>query len=259
MLKQKHSPSPALEVQHQVDLEPERPVRFLGHVDQDKREDALLIAGELEQKLALIDNQDKGRFDALTGLKTRLSLEEDLPRITANAKRFDRTYVIAEIDSDGMKLVNDKAGHKVGDELVQATAEAISKATRSSDTVYRVGGDEYIVILEKSKDDELEEIAKSMKERLGLELTNSVASRSALKSAQEEHDITIGMSVGMEAWDPRSQEFEDAFNVADQRMYEDKRGKQRGLSSKGLDVVKKFIANKLRSHDSNRHDHRTAA
>ena len=88
------------------------------------------------------------KHDTLTGLRNRLALDERLSFLCRYQPRNDRVAVIA-IDLDGFKTVNDVMGHNAGDALLVATArklEAIVSAWHSSNMVFRVGGDEFIVI-----------------------------------------------------------------------------------------------------------------
>lgn len=85
--------------------------------------------------------------DPLTGLLNRRALERDLSREMAAAERHGRPLSVLTADLNGLKKVNDQQGHTVGDQALQAVADALGSALRESDSAYRVGGDEFVVLL----------------------------------------------------------------------------------------------------------------
>ncbi|MBI3230907.1 MAG: EAL domain-containing protein [Burkholderiales bacterium] len=85
--------------------------------------------------------------DALTGLPNRLLLSDRLRTSIARAKRTEQGFSVAMLDLDGFKKVNDVLGHPVGDDLLRVATMRLSKALRDSDTLARVGGDEFVAVL----------------------------------------------------------------------------------------------------------------
>ena len=77
-------------------------------------------------------------------------------------------------DVNGLKLVNDAFGHDKGDELLQKAAVAIQSACRTDDIVARWGGDEFVILLPKTKTEEAEEIVKRIKELYSNEYVNAI-------------------------------------------------------------------------------------
>ena len=85
--------------------------------------------------------------DSLTGLPNRLLLQERLDRVIEHAKRFRRRAAVLFLDIDGFKAVNDSMGHAAGDAVLKEVAALMLSFTRHSDTVARIGGDEFLVLL----------------------------------------------------------------------------------------------------------------
>ena len=85
--------------------------------------------------------------DALTGLPNRILFYDRLNQAIARARRDNELIGILYLDLDGFKLVNDKLGHNVGDALLREAAARMMGCIRDSDTVARMGGDEFTVIL----------------------------------------------------------------------------------------------------------------
>jgi diguanylate cyclase (GGDEF)-like protein/PAS domain S-box-containing protein len=87
------------------------------------------------------------RFDSLTGLSNRYSLESLLDLCLAEARRHERKLAVLFLDLDKFKTVNDSLGHAVGDELLQEVSRRLQASVRQSDIVARLGGDEFVVVL----------------------------------------------------------------------------------------------------------------
>ena len=94
--------------------------------------------------------EDKIRFlamhDPLTGLPNRVQLQNRLEQSLARAKRSDRVLGVMCIDLDRFKEVNDTLGHKAGDAMLMEASDRLRSSVRETDTVARVGGDEFVVI-----------------------------------------------------------------------------------------------------------------
>ena len=87
------------------------------------------------------------RTDPLTGAGNRRRLEEDLRAVRAHISRSGFTYGLAEIDIDRFKAINDFEGHTAGDEVLCRVVHGIQRTLRANDAVYRLGGEEFLVIL----------------------------------------------------------------------------------------------------------------
>jgi diguanylate cyclase (GGDEF)-like protein/PAS domain S-box-containing protein len=100
-----------------------------------------------ERKLAEERMLHLAHHDTLTGLPNRSLISDRLDQIIAQARRNGGSVLVAFIDLDGFKLVNDGLGHNAGDELLKVVAERMSGCLRASDTVGRFGGDEFVLLL----------------------------------------------------------------------------------------------------------------
>jgi diguanylate cyclase (GGDEF)-like protein len=85
--------------------------------------------------------------DALTGLATRLLLQDRLSLALENARRHGTGLAVLMLDLDQFKVINDTHGHQTGDEVLRVTADRVLRTVRRGDTVARVGGDEFVVLL----------------------------------------------------------------------------------------------------------------
>jgi diguanylate cyclase (GGDEF)-like protein len=103
--------------------------------------------------------------DALTGLPNRTLFSDRLTVAMAQARRFNERVAVVILDLDKFKSVNDNLGHKVGDLLLKAVANRLNAILRKSDTVARMGGDEFLLVLSDFVDiDNVEMVARKIVE-----------------------------------------------------------------------------------------------
>jgi diguanylate cyclase (GGDEF)-like protein len=156
-------------------------------------------------------------FDYLTGLPNRNLLEDRLAQAIARARRRRSKLAVLFIDLDGFKAVNDTHGHAVGDELLRTIAQRIRKQVREPDTAVRLGGDEFLVLLDEvGASSHIGDIAQRLIVEIGLPF--DISGNSIAVSA------SIGISV-FSGMDPASEQ--DLVRHADAAMYQ---AKQRGKS-----------------------------
>jgi diguanylate cyclase (GGDEF)-like protein/PAS domain S-box-containing protein len=120
-----------------------QPIRYGGTV-------ALLVAlaNIDERKRMQEDMRRKAMQDQLTGLPNRTMFLESLERAVRKGRRRQDRFSVLFVDLDHFKEVNDTLGHAAGDQLLQAVAERLKSAVRQSDLVARMGGDEFVVLVE---------------------------------------------------------------------------------------------------------------
>ena len=110
------------------------------------------------RRRAAVDHRElerTSRLDSLTGAGNRRRLSEDLVSMRSHIGRSGTSYGLMEIDLDHFKGINDRLGHLAGDRVLRRVVEAVQTATRASDSVYRYGGEEFLVILPMDDRDEL--------------------------------------------------------------------------------------------------------
>ena len=151
--------------------------------------------------------------DVLTGLKNRLALEEDLPDLLTDAEEIDARVAVLFIDLDGFKEVNDTLGHKAGDTLLMRAARRMNYVVGQSGATYRLGGDEFIVVLQRGSDrDFIAGMAGQIVERL--------RSHYVIDSQR----VATGASMGIATFPTDSKDMESLLEAADKAMYKVKHG-----------------------------------
>jgi diguanylate cyclase (GGDEF)-like protein len=110
--------------------------------------DGLVTYGREIPTLSVADRTSSWAHDELTGLPGRAILDDRMRIALAHAARDDRRVAVILADVDGMKDINDSFGHGVGDDVLRRLARTMSRGLRTSDTVARFGGDEFVVLVD---------------------------------------------------------------------------------------------------------------
>jgi diguanylate cyclase (GGDEF)-like protein/PAS domain S-box-containing protein len=105
-------------------------------------------------------------YDVLTGLPNRCLLYNRIEQQITIAQRDQQKFALVFIDLDRFKYVNDSMGHAVGDQLLQAVATRLLEQVREGDTVSRIGGDEFVILLRDTDDDGAAHVARNLLEKL---------------------------------------------------------------------------------------------
>jgi diguanylate cyclase (GGDEF)-like protein len=109
--------------------------------------------------------------DALTQLRNRLSLSDDLTKLHARSRRYGGGYSLAMCDVDFFKQYNDTYGHQSGDEALRSVAAVLTAQARQSDSIYRYGGEEFLLVLPEQSASSATEAAERIRravESLGI-------------------------------------------------------------------------------------------
>ncbi len=148
--------------------------------------------------------------DLLTGLPNRFLLLDHIEQAIFHEDRSKNLFALLFIDLNGFKKINDNAGHKKGDEFLKTVALILTEKVRLSDTVARIGGDEFVVLLEGL-------ITPENSKAIALKLADAIM----MNVDHENHSVTA--SIGISLFPTNGKDAETLLKEADRAMYEAKR------------------------------------
>ncbi len=159
------------------------------------------------------------QHDFLTGLPNRMLLNDRLTQAMAFAHRHRTALAILFVDVDDFKRINDTRGHAVGDQLLKSISERLLTCVRTSDTVSRQGGDEFVVLLS--------EVSRSADAALS---ANKILTALRAPHSIEDQDVHVTVSIGIGVYPDDGTDAETLLRNADSALFEakeDGRGKHR--------------------------------
>lgn len=164
------------------------------------------ITARIEESKRL---HDLAHYDALTKLPNRTLFFDRLEKTLAISKRKKHAFALLFIDLDSFKSINDKYGHAIGDQVLVEVSKIILSCIREADTVARIGGDEFVILLtEIASNDEPGIMAKRIIDIL-------------IKPIQVKgHMCHIGTSIGISLYPEHSSDLDELLVLADKAMYE---------------------------------------
>lgn len=158
--------------------------------------------------------QALARYDTLTGLPNRLQYGEKLPEALARAERSGRGLALMFLDIDRFKAINDDLGHAAGDLVLRSFAQRLRGSVRQTDTVVRLAGDEFVVILEDLHDDrEPQLVARKLVEQMTLPI--EIDGRPV--------SVTTSVGIGYQHRTTTTHGGDALLALADQALYDAKR------------------------------------
>ena len=161
---------------------------------------------QMERKLS-----DMATHDALTGLPNRILLTDRFDVAVAQAKRRTNNVAIMMLDLDHFKYVNDTLGHDIGDKLLKAAGNMLVSSVRKSDTVARIGGDEFVLLFPEINN------LRSI-HRIAQKILDDFKKPFHLDG----HRISITTSIGIAVYPSDGNNFESLLTSADKAMYQAK-------------------------------------
>ena len=162
----------------------------MGFIWADDPEDRLIPSAERLQALRVFANQatpalyaaeqfEQMRFladhDPLTNLLNRRSFVQHLDAEVARSRRYNRPLALVLFDLDELKAVNDTQGHAAGDEAIKRVADALRATIRTGDNAFRIGGDEFAVLLAEASEEDAVAAAQRIADELQLGASFGVA------------------------------------------------------------------------------------
>jgi diguanylate cyclase (GGDEF)-like protein/PAS domain S-box-containing protein len=161
-----------------------------------------------EMKHYQAELEHSAHHDPLTGLPNRTLLRGRMSEAVAQAQATDQKVWVAFIDLDRFKIVNDSLGHKAGDRLLNIVAERLRHVVREADTVARIGGDEFVVVM---RDTDESNVTTAAIDRLVQTVVNPVII--------EGHEFVLTCSIGIAIYPDNGEDPEKLIEYADAAMY----------------------------------------
>jgi diguanylate cyclase (GGDEF)-like protein len=188
-------------------LKYKKPIHTL---DEKLLQNVMEIMNEsLQRSLDYEDIFEQARHDALTGLANRRVFEERVDQLIESSRRYRHPVTMASMDLDNFKQLNDSYGHAHGDAALRKVADTISKMVRNSDLLVRMGGDEFVLVMQ---DTDLES-ARILAERL-----RKAISKLNLQTGENSR---LGISIGLAQWQTGMSK-DDWLQQADEVLYQAK-------------------------------------
>ncbi len=185
-------------------------------VSVDSQDEVGILFHAFKEMMSQIHQRDLGMqqlayYDRITEIPNRHYFEEKIEQAVANAQRYGTACYLFMIDLDDFKIVNDTLGHHIGDLLLRSIAEILQNTMRQNDSIFRIGGDEFTILLE----------SPSMSEAVG-KVAQKIIKAVAAPIVLEGHTVQVGVSIGISCYPKHAHDVRTLMNSADIAMYEAK-------------------------------------
>jgi len=162
----------------------------------------------------------QAHYDALTNLPNRVMLRDRMEQALLRADREGLSVAAMLVDLDDFKQVNDSLGHNAGDRLLVSIAERLTSHARATDTVARLAGDEFVVLITDLQKDGAISVVDRIASKMSAELARPVDLANRCVSSPA--------SIGIALYPDNAEGYEDLLMAADAAMYESKRSRRGG-------------------------------
>ncbi|WP_083651436.1 7TM diverse intracellular signaling domain-containing protein [Vreelandella massiliensis] len=156
--------------------------------------------------------EHQATHDTLTGLKNRQYLHQRAQEALAYAERHQQHFALAVIDLDGFKPINDTHGHAAGDQMLAETAKRLCECVRTTDTVARIGGDEFVILY----------APPLQPDDIPLLRDRVIACTTTPIEIDSDLSVALSLSVGVALYPSDGRTMDDLFTTADNAMYQHK-------------------------------------
>jgi diguanylate cyclase (GGDEF)-like protein len=191
-----------------------------------------LVSLVLRREKESIMLQKAAHYDPLTNIPNRNLFNERIAQAMARASRNDSSLAIFFIDLDSFKQINDDCGHNIGDTVLQEVAFRLQKCVRREDTFARIGGDEFILLVENKSDVvELTLIAEKLQDTLVIPIVIEESDDSKNDGYQ------ISASIGISIYPNDGLTTDELMECADKAMYIAKSSKKSNIQFSNLESV----------------------
>ena len=182
--------------------------------DEDELEELRTKINKMQSNMRLyLDHlQTQVYIDSLTKVQSSTAYHELLRRIAEQIVMGSADFCVGVFDINGLKEINDQYGHENGDQIIIRAAKAIASGFGAKNT-YRVGGDEFAVVMERTAEADMTEKLKTVDAEIA-----------AYNAERQSAGILLAVSKGIAVFCPgQDRSYKDVFSRADQMMYEDKK------------------------------------
>lgn len=169
-----------------------------------------VIESNKKYKKLLKELSYAAKCDQLTGLLNRGSFYREMKRLVYDYHNFQYDFTIIFADLNGFKAVNDRYGHDLGDEVLVESANRLIRCMHEQGVVFRMGGDEFIMVL------------KTSSKVVIMEKINAIRESFSDKIKIQELEIEVGISLGYAVFSESNEDLDKMINKADALMYTDK-------------------------------------
>ena len=181
--------------------------------DMDKAAMKEILTDSFHRALEYESLFKQARNDSLTGLANRRVFEERIDAVLKRVRRYKETVTLLSMDLDNFKQLNDSLGHAAGDQALQDVARSLAEMVRDTDLLVRMGGDEFVLVLENTDAAAARELAHRIEQAV-----------SGLDIRTKSGDL-LGISIGMTQWQSDFS-LEQWLALADEDLYRVKKARK---------------------------------